>query len=351
MIARTWRATVRICVCGAVAWRQGHAQPRIRAGFAQFTVDSGCSALTRLDGKQSPDGACCQLCPDVLPKKSLAYLIDNIPYAEACTEIGAVQERTRRLVHVFRLMVRADPSVPEIYPWPEQNRKTPVHLWHPHFSVAADPRNPKLLYDAKLMPRLLRPPLHLPHPLAVVTKIRVSRKGEFSCPVRTGAVLAGLHLKSIRNTRGSGTLSSEMEPFGSVRSSSLPWPNAAPDAMPTGSVVVPGSACLSESAHESSLAGRSSTCHSSLAEDTVVDVGHVRNALVDLTPAAARRLHHCTSFVTLEDMVARDLLPAILQVHVHRVRSHFCGVTVEFEPSGEGCAEVCSIGWMCTAVP
>eukprot|EP00892_Ulva_mutabilis_P008700 jgi/Ulvmu1/6201/UM028_0057.1 len=248
-----------------------------------------------------------------------------------------IKERTRILVRDFRLLVLGDGSVlPDNH---ETQQEKPAHLRHPVFDVNEDPENPRLMYDTRQMPLLLRPPLHLPYPIAIISRICVSRKGEFSCPVRTGAVLACLHLKPVKTASPFRSVLGELESFGSARSSTLSCPPAALSGMRADCAVHSSSAPLHDSSRTLSLGPRLSTGFSSLAEDAAAESKQIRNGLKHLIPAAAHELQLCRDFAAVQHMVANGTLPPIAHVQVHRTHLHFCAVTIEFEMLEEGCAE------------
>lgn len=210
----------------------------------------------------------------------------------------AIQEQACRMVQNFRLMHMGEPAVPETH----NKSATPVRFRHPYFNVAAAPRNSCLVYDTKLVSSLLQPPPNTPCSVAIVSQISVSRKGGFSCPVRTGAVLGCLHVEQPGN---------------------LMSPECSLSEVPN----LDQSAPLRLASQSAGAAQGDS----------------VQKALESLIPEDASQLRNCKTYADVEEKVAKKTLPPIAKYHLHRSGSHFCGVTIEFEAPGEVAAQVCSI--------
>lgn len=223
-----------------------------------------------------------------------------------------------------------DEPLPQADQNSDDNGWVPHHLRHNHFTVAADPKNPQLLFDAQLMPRLSQPSQTVPHHIAIISQITVSRKGGFSCPVRTGAILACVHMNQPCTP---GVLGDGLSASGPL--------DAVPAADP--SIVSDGTVCATSSK------GRPPTSQQMTdgPDDEALECSHVRDSLARLTSSFALQLRQCRSFDALQDTVAQKLLPPVSQICVHRGRSHFCGVTVEFEvPRGDDvqvCCRSCRI--------
>lgn len=75
-----------------------------------------------------------------------------------------------------------------------RNEENPLRLQHDSYNVVADPKNRNAIVDADLMPLFLSGPSEDTHSLGIISHIEVNRKGgQFSCPVRSGAILSCVH--------------------------------------------------------------------------------------------------------------------------------------------------------------
>lgn len=260
----------------------------------------------------------------------------------AVITVHAVQERARRIVSQFRLM-HMDEPLPQAEQTSDDKLWVPNHLTHPQFTVAADAQDPRFVFDTQLMPRLLQPSQTIPHHIAVISQITVSRKGGFSCPLRTGAILACVHMNP---PCSSGVL-------GDDASASGP-PDAVPAQPKSCQVSASLDSVLEQPTDDPSIASHSTICAKSKKgghvssqmttedpEDQAVECSHVRHSLKRLTSPFALQLQQCRSVDDLQDMVAQKRLPPVSQIRVHRGQSHFCGVTAEFEVPREDCVQVC----------
>lgn len=234
-----------------------------------------------------------------------------------------------------------DPSLPQAAPTSDA-QTTPVHLRHPRFSVAADPQNSLFVYDTQLIQKFLQPPQCVPHHIAVLSQVSISRKGGFSCPVRTGAVLACVHVKPPSTTQAPASQASEagsaiaMPPICSQRQLSK-----APGCMHVPASDDPSQASLIDTSAESRkhCLGTPQVINTKDAQSHAS--GSIRHALADLTPPVMIQLKQCRGFEALHEMVGQKLVPPMLQVQVHRTGTTFCGVTVEFEAPRQGCVQAC----------
>lgn len=199
-----------------------------------------------------------------------------------------VQAKVQDIVHSFQARFMADPGATST-----GNNEGPARLEHESYRVIADPDNRNTLMDADLMPALLSGPSGDSYSVGVVSHIEVNRKGgAFSCPVRSGAVLSCVCMGCERpQPPAPGTSSAE------PCSVETPWFRG------------PG---------KQWFRGMEALGSGSM---TVV-------------------LRNCLNFTALQQHIADGDLPPQICVHVHRGRSHFQGVTVEFQTPAHGTPQV-----------
>ena len=163
----------------------------------------------------------------------------------------------------------------------------PARLEHAIYNVIADPDNRNAIIDAELMPEVLRGPTGPSFRIGLISHIEVNRRGgAFSCPIRSGAVLSCVYT-------GSG-LSQAAEPT-----------------------------------------------------ETAPESRKWFNGMAALESSTMTLLRNCVNFTALQQHIADGELPPMANVHIHRGRSHFPGVTVEFEASAVGTQQVrrCTPPW------
>lgn len=152
--------------------------------------------------------------------------------------------------------------------------QVPGYLQHPFTKIVQATSDPHFLLDGTVAPAALLPPRACMSSAAIISAVSINRRGGFSCPVRTAAILTHLILPS----------------------------------------------------DSSEVSSNAADCATSQHKQAAKAVMHLTN-----DKGWAEQLVSCHSYESLLDAVARGKLPPVACARIVKPADDFVGCVVEFE--------------------